>query len=46
MRIEELDGAITEFTFTDMQENIPAKDGDFTFTPPPGVAVIDGSRPI
>jgi outer membrane lipoprotein carrier protein len=46
MRLEELDGAVTEFTFTDMHENVPVKDADFTFTPPPGVATVDGLAPI
>ena len=46
MKIEEIDGAITEFTFSAMQANIPARDSDFTFLPPAGVAVVDGIAPI
>ena len=46
MRLEEVDGAATEFTFTAMQENVPVKDSDFTFTPPPGVSIQDGLAPI
>jgi outer membrane lipoprotein carrier protein len=46
MRVEELDGALTEFTFTDMHEDIPAPDSDFVFTPPPGVAIVNGLPPI
>jgi outer membrane lipoprotein carrier protein len=46
MRLEEIDGAITEFTFTDMQENVPVKDSDFLFIPPPGVTVVSGLPPI
>jgi len=46
MKIEEIDGAVTEFTFSAMQENIPVRDSDFTFTPPAGVAVVDGIAPI
>jgi outer membrane lipoprotein carrier protein len=46
MRIEQTDGATTSFTFTDMRENVPAPDSDFTFTPPPGVMLIDGAAPI
>jgi outer membrane lipoprotein carrier protein len=46
MSLEEQDGARTEFSFTDMQENIPVKDSDFTFTPPTGVTVISGAPPI
>src|ERR1700761_4182565 len=32
MRLEEVDGAVTEFTFTEMQENVPVRDADFAFT--------------
>ena len=46
MTLEELDGATTAFTFTDTQENLPAAEKDFTFTPPPGVTVITGTPPI
>ncbi|HEY1744927.1 MAG TPA: outer membrane lipoprotein carrier protein LolA [Granulicella sp.] len=46
MRIEETDGSITTFSFTDMRENIPTRDSDFTFTPPPGVAIVNGAAPI
>lgn len=46
MRIEQRDGSTTSFTFTDIRENVPAPDSDFTFTPPPGVTVINGTAPI
>ena len=46
MRLEEVDGAVTEFAFSGMQENVPVKDADFVFTPPPGVAVVNGLPPI
>jgi outer membrane lipoprotein carrier protein len=46
MRIEETDGAVTTFTFTDMHENVPTPDSDFMFVPPPGVAIINGAAPI
>lgn len=46
MRLEELDGSTTEFSFTRMQENISIKDADFVFIPPAGVAVVDGLAPI
>ena len=46
IRIEETDGAATEFTFTSMQENLPIASSDFVFTPPTGVAVIEGLPPI
>ncbi len=46
MRIEELDGAVTEFTFTAMRENVPADDADFRFLPPAGVQIVTGTSPI
>lgn len=46
MRLEDADGATTTFTFTAIHENIPTTDADFTFTPPPGVAVVNGTPPI
>ena len=46
MRIEQTDGSSTSFTFTAIHENIPTTDADFTFTPPPGVTIIDGTNPI
>jgi outer membrane lipoprotein carrier protein len=46
MRIDQTDGSSTSFTFTNLHENIPTTDADFTFTPPPGVTVIDGTAPI
>jgi outer membrane lipoprotein carrier protein len=46
MRLEEVDGAVTEFTFTDLQENVPVKDSDFAFIPPAGVTVVQGLPPI
>ncbi len=46
MRIVQVDGAETSFTFSDIRENVPAPASDFTFVPPPGVTVIDGAAPI
>jgi outer membrane lipoprotein carrier protein len=46
MKLEETSGAITEFTFTNMEENIPVKPSDFTFTPPAGVTTVDALPPI
>jgi outer membrane lipoprotein carrier protein len=46
MKLEEIDGATTEFTFTDSTENIPAEDKDFIFKPPPGVSIVNGTPPI
>src|ERR1700734_3701598 len=46
MRLEEVDGAVTEFGFSAMQENVPVKDSDFAFIPPAGVSVVEGLPPI
>jgi outer membrane lipoprotein carrier protein len=46
MRLEEVDGAVTEFSFSGMEENVPVKDTDFVFTPPVGVTVVNGLPPI
>ena len=46
MTLEETDGATTAFTFTDQQENVPTRDSDFTFVPPPGVGIATGTAPI
>jgi outer membrane lipoprotein carrier protein len=46
MRIVQTDGAETSFTFTGIHENVPTPDSDFTFTPPPGVTIINGAAPI
>jgi outer membrane lipoprotein carrier protein len=46
MRLEEVDGAVTEFVFSDIQENVPVKDADFSFVPPAGVTVVEGLPPI
>lgn len=46
MRIEETDGAVTAFTFTDQQEDAPIPASDFTFTPPAGVAIVNAQPPV
>ena len=46
MRLEELDGATTEFAFTQVEENVSARDSDFIFAPPKGVPVVDSLPPI
>jgi len=46
MKVEELDGATTEFTFSDISENIPTDDDDFKFNLPKGVTVVNGTPPI
>jgi len=46
MRVEETDGASTEFSFTDSEENVVLPESDFRYVPPAGVAVIDGLPPV
>jgi outer membrane lipoprotein carrier protein len=46
MKIEETDGATTNFTFTGIEENAPVAPSDFVFTPPPGISTVDGQSPI
>lgn len=46
IKLEEIDGAVTAFSFSELQENVPAKDSDFLFSVPPGVAVVDGAPPV
>jgi outer membrane lipoprotein carrier protein len=46
MSLEEIDGSVTDFAFSDMKENVPVKDSDFTFTPPDGVTIVEGISPI
>lgn len=41
--IDEVDGSVTEFRFRDPKENIPVSDALFHFSPPPGVAVVEGT---
>jgi len=46
LQIDEADGAITTFTFSDGRENLPTPDSDFIFNPPPGVAIVNSVAPI
>jgi len=46
MRLEEIDGAVTEFSFTEMKENVPLGSKEFVFVPPAGVGVVDGLPPV
>src|SRR5215471_18136991 len=46
MRLEELDGAVTEFSFTQVEENVPTRDSDFVFIPPKGSSIVDALPPI
>ncbi len=46
IRMVQVDGAETSFTFTDIRENVPEPESNFVFVPPPGVTVIDGPAPV
>lgn len=46
IEIEEIDGAITGFTFRGEVPNAPTPPGVFHFTLPPGVPVIDAAPPV
>jgi outer membrane lipoprotein carrier protein len=46
MELEEIDGAKTEFEFSQMQENVPTSNAEFTFIAPAGVTVVNGASPI
>jgi outer membrane lipoprotein carrier protein len=46
MKLEETDGASTEFTFTDLEEDIPLPATDFIFTPLPGIPIVAAQPPI
>lgn len=46
MKMEETDGAISEFSFSGEQANAPVREQDFTFAAPEGVKVIDGLPPV
>jgi outer membrane lipoprotein carrier protein len=39
--IQDVDGAATEFRFTEQKEDVAIVDGRFRFKPPPGTEVID-----
>jgi outer membrane lipoprotein carrier protein len=43
IRIEEIDGSITEFRLTKQQENVAVGDDLFRFSPPAGVEVVEGT---
>ncbi len=46
MEIEEADGALTGFTFTNEEPDVPLPAAEFRFTAPPGVPVVDGLPPV
>lgn len=46
MSIEEMDGAMTRFSFTAQQPNTTLPGETFRFTPPKGVPVVDAPPPV
>ncbi len=46
MKLVEADGATTDFSFTQIEEDIAVPASDFTFTPPPGIPVVTAQPPI
>lgn len=46
IEIQETDGAVTRFTFTGEETNIPLPPATFKFTPPPGVPVVNALAPV
>lgn len=46
IEIEEIDGAITSFTFRGEIPNAPLPQGAFHFTPPPGIPVVNAPPPV
>jgi outer membrane lipoprotein carrier protein len=46
IEIEEVDGALTRFTFTAEEPNAAVSAGTFRFTPPAGVPVVDALPPV
>jgi outer membrane lipoprotein carrier protein len=46
IEVEETDGAVTRFTFTNEQPNAKIDPASFRFTPPAGVPVVDSLPPV
>jgi len=46
IELEETDGAVTRFTFTNEAPNAPVSPDTFRFAPPPGVPVVDAMAPV
>lgn len=46
IEINETDGAVTRFTFTNEEPNARIPSGAFHFTPPPGVPVVESLGPV
>ena len=45
IKVEEVDGSVSTFTFTGEVPNPPAGDADFLFHAPPGTEIVDGLPP-
>jgi outer membrane lipoprotein carrier protein len=46
MQIDETDGVLNVFQFSDEHPNVPTPASAFVFTPPAGVRVVDGMPPV
>ncbi len=46
IEIEETDGAVTRFAFSDQQPNAPIPPDVFRFTPPGGIPVVEATPPV
>jgi outer membrane lipoprotein carrier protein len=46
MEIEEADGALTRFTFSNEEPNALVPEGTFRFSPPPGIPIVDALPPV
>jgi outer membrane lipoprotein carrier protein len=46
IRVEEVDGSVSTFTFTGEAANPPASDSDFVFHAPAGTEIVDGLPPV
>jgi outer membrane lipoprotein carrier protein len=46
IRVEEVDGSVSTFTFTGEVPNPPSSDSDFVFHAPPGTEIVDGLPPV
>jgi outer membrane lipoprotein carrier protein len=46
IEIEEIDGALTRFTFSGESDNPVIPPAQFHFTPPPGIPVVDATAPV
>jgi outer membrane lipoprotein carrier protein len=44
IEIEEIDGTITDFKFSNIEENLEIADGQFRFKPPLGVEMVEAEE--